>query len=156
MSHIMPATIASLTIALGLLVAGTQADQPAFDVRQYGAAGDGATLDTAALQKAIDACGEAGGGRVLFPKGTYLSGSLELKTGVHLVLAPEAVLLGSRSLNDYPSRALVHAEDVADVGIEGGGTIDGQGDAFWQKRDKTYEGPPYRGTAQFDYEALPR
>ncbi len=141
---------------LALCLAASRGEAGSFNVRDHGAAGDGATLDTAALQKAIDACAAAGGGQVVFPKGAYLSGSLELKSGVHLVLAPEAVLLGSRNLKDYPSRKLIIASDATDVGIEGGGTIDGQGEAFWKKRDKTYAGPPYRGTAQFNYEALSR
>ncbi len=78
----------------------------------------------------------------MFPTGTYLTGSLELKSGVHLVLTPHAVLLGSASLTDYPNRKLIYASDATDIGIGGGGTIDGQGDAFWEKRDKTYSGPP--------------
>ena len=60
-----------------------------FNVRTHGATGDGTTLDTSAIQKAIDSCASAGGGEVLFPKGTYLTGSLELKSGVHLVLTPK-------------------------------------------------------------------
>ncbi len=145
-----------LVLVACLVATCAEAVAAQFNVREHGAIGDAVTLDTAALQKTIDACASAGGGEVLFPKGTYLSGSLTLKSGVHLVLTPEAVLLGSRELGDYSSRKLIDATDVTDVGISGGGTIDGQGDAFWQKRDKTYSGPPYRGTAQFNYEALPR
>lgn len=139
-----------------LFLSATSGQAAPLNVRDHGAVGDGTTLDTAALQKAIDACAAAGGGEVLFPKGIYLSGSLELKSGVHLVLTSEAVLLGSRDLKDYPSRKLISASDAADVGIEGTGTIDGQGDAFWRKRDKSYSGSSYGGTAQFNYEALPR
>jgi polygalacturonase len=148
-----------MRMALGMFVlflSATSGQAAPLNVRDHGAVGDGTTLDTAALQMAIDACAAAGGGKVVFPNGTYLSGSLELKSGVHLVLTPEAVLLGSRDLKDYPSRKLISASDATNVAIEGGGTIDGQGDAFWQKRDRTYSGPPYRGTAQFNYEALPR
>ena len=126
-----------------------------FDVRAHGATGDGATLDTAALQKAIDACAEAGGGQVVFPKGRYLTGSIELKSGVHLVVTPEAVIVGSRALADYATRRLIHAKEAHDISISGGGTIDGQGHTFWEKRDP-YQGPPYRGTAQFEYRALSR
>src|SRR5690348_17432915 len=61
---------------------GTQAQaQPkVFNVREFGAAGDGRTLDTKAIQKALDTCGKAGGGTVRFPAGTYLSQPLTLRT----------------------------------------------------------------------------
>ncbi len=149
-----------LALAAGLGAAQlAQADDTAprqFDVMKYGAVGDGLALDTAALQKAVDACAAAGGGEVVFPKGTYLTGSLELKSGVHLVITPQAVLLGSKSLDDYPNRKVIYASDATDVAICGGGTIDGQGHAFWEKRAETYRGPSDRGTAQFNYRALPR
>ncbi|MFO7907691.1 MAG: glycosyl hydrolase family 28 protein [Pirellulaceae bacterium] len=134
----------------------SQAAPPTFDVRHHGATGEGKRLDTAHIQKAIDACADAGGGRVLFPEGTYLTGSLELKSGVRLVLTPKAVLMGSSNLKHYPKRKLIYAADATDITIEGGGTIDGQGHLFWKKRDKSYSGPMYRGTAQFNYEPLPR
>lgn len=66
-----------------------------FDVRAFGAAGDGKTLDTARIQKAIDAAAEAGGGTVTFPAGTYLSFSLRLKSNVGLHLDHGAVLLAA-------------------------------------------------------------
>ena len=149
-------TLALILPALLLALYAHAAAPSQFDVTSHGATGDGITLDTANLQKAIDACAAAGGGKVVFPQGTYLTGSLELKSGVHLVLTPEAVLLGSSSLKDYPNRKLIYASDATDIGIEGGGTIDGQGEAFWEKRDETYRGPSYRGTAQFNYRALQR
>jgi hypothetical protein len=126
-----------------------------FEVVEFGATGDGVTLDTAAIQRAIDACAAAGGGPVVFSSGRYLTGSLELKSGVHLVVTPDAVILGSSSLSDYPTRRLIRAEGATDIAIEGGGVIDGRGESFWEKRDR-YQGPAYRGTAQFEYRALPR
>jgi polygalacturonase len=115
-----------------------------YDVRQYGAAGDGVRLSTKGIQATIDACARAGGGTVLFAAGTYLSGTIVLKTNVTLQLEAGATLRGSRSLEDYPShvpalrsytdtyteRSLVYAEDVENVSICGRGTIDGQGAAF--------------------------
>lgn len=115
-----------------------------FNVRDRGATGNGTAKDTAALQATIDACAAAGGGTVVFPAGTYLSGTLVLKSRVTLWLQAGAVLLGSTRLEDYPAiipafrsytdvnyveRSLLYAERVQDVGIFGQGTINGQGGA---------------------------
>jgi polygalacturonase len=115
-----------------------------FNVREYGARGDGQALDTAALQKAIDACAASGGGRVYFPPGRYLSGTLFLKSRVAVHLENGATLLGSRRLEDYPptisktrsytdsytERSLIFGEQIEHVTLEGRGEIDGQGAAF--------------------------
>lgn len=71
-----------------------------FDVRQYGAKGDGSHLDTLAIQGAIDAC--TPGCKVLLPKGTYKSGALYLKSNMTLEIAEGATLLGSERAEDYP------------------------------------------------------
>jgi len=118
--------------------------EPAENVRSSGAAGDGAKLDTAAIQAAIDKCGAAGGGEVLFPPGRYLTGTLRLRDRVTLRLDAGAVILGSPRLADYPvlkdsipsytstytDRCLIRADGAAEVGIRGPGTIDGNGSAF--------------------------
>ena len=70
---------------------------PAFDVRQYGAAGDGKTLDTQAINHAIQAAADAGGGTVHFPAGTYLSFSIRLRSHVGLNFHPGATLLAADS-----------------------------------------------------------
>jgi polygalacturonase len=108
-------------------------------VTRYGAIGDGATLDTAAIQKAIDDCSGSGGGKVLFPAGRYLTGTIQIKNGVTLHLDKGATLLGSTDAADYRNLdpfidgtgnpmgyALIVAMDAKNVGIEGGGTVDGQ------------------------------
>ena len=69
-----------------------------------GARGDGRTLDTAAIQKAIDDCSASGGGTVWFPAGRFLTGTLFLRGHVTLHLADGAVLLGSTRLEDYPAQ----------------------------------------------------
>lgn len=109
------------------------------DVRDFGAAGDGTTKDTMAIQAAIDACAQAGGGVVTLRDGIYLSGTIRLAAGLTLDVAPTAVLRGSQNSADYPElsppfentqlgncrRALVYAERADGVRITGGGTIDG-------------------------------
>src|SRR3974377_833446 len=78
------------------------ASRAPLDVRAFGAAGNGKTKDTAAFQKALDACAAGGGGEVLVPAAESLIGSIELKSGTTLRLAKEAYLLGSPDLEDYP------------------------------------------------------
>lgn len=143
----------SLCLFLGILfMAGVSVAAPtdaAFHVRDYGAAADGATLDTAALQKAIDACTASGGGTVHFAPGVYLTGTLFLKDNVRLYLDANAVVRGSARVEDYPAitrvnqdapagqpafsggGVLIYGEGVRNVAIEGRGVIDGQGAAFW-------------------------
>ena len=112
------------------LPASAMASGATFNVRQYGAAGDGTRMDTAALQQAIDAAANAGGGTVAFPPGRYLSASLDLKSHVTLQLDEGATLLGSPHRQDYrPGKVfgLLRADQLQDIGVCGKGTIDGQG-----------------------------
>lgn len=143
--------VALFMICTGALAGGSQL---VVDVRDEGAVGDGRTLCTAALQKGIERCAAAGGGTVFFPAGTYLSGTLVLKSHVTLHLDSGATLLGSTRAQDYPPRhsavrsytdnyvrqALLVAEDVEHVSLRGSGTIDGNGGAF---RWKEYLNRPY-------------
>lgn len=130
-------------LGVWLLVGALVAAEPvsSFDVKAYGATGDGHTLDTTAIQKTIDACAAARGGVVYFPTGNFLSGTLILKTGVTLRLSPAAVLLGSTNMADYPVKHLLYAQRVEHIAIDGGGTIDGQGDAFFDKEMKPLPRP---------------
>ncbi len=114
-----------------------------FNVKDFGAIGDGVTLNTAALQSAIDKCSKTGG-TVFFPAGKYLTGSLELKDDVTLYLDNGAAILGSTNIADYQPHqpkmksyndaflrySLFNAEGVKNISIEGEGIIDGQGGAF--------------------------
>ncbi|MGA2051745.1 MAG: glycosyl hydrolase family 28 protein [Opitutales bacterium] len=113
-------------------------------VSDYGAVADGATMNTAAIQKAIDAAAAAGGGMVEIPKGTFLSGSIFLKKGVELYLDDGAVLKGSEKIDDYPMQqtrieghfqqwrqALVNAQNLDWVRIEGPGQLNGSGPVYW-------------------------
>lgn len=126
-----------------------------FAARDFGARADGTTVDTAALQGAVDACSAAGGGRVVLDQGRFLCGSLVLRSGVTLTIRPAATLLGSRNLTDYANRRLLSATDATNIALDGGGTIDGQGSTFWEQ-GPPYAGPDWRGTAQFEYKALAR
>lgn len=115
-----------------------------YEVGDYGAVGDGATLNTVAIQAAVDACSAGGGGVVVFPSGKWLTGTIFLKDDVRLHLETGATLLGSTDLKDYPvtrcefpsksdsytARALIWAEGRRNLGITGAGTIDGQGASF--------------------------
>lgn len=103
----------------------------ACDVTEFGAKGDGKTKDTAAIQKTIDECSARGGGIVYLPSGTYLSGTLRLRSRITLFISPGATLLGSTDPADFDPPHLVVADDVEQVAIEGGGTIQGQGRFFW-------------------------
>ena len=119
-------------------------------ITAYGAVADAKTINTAAIQQAIDAAA-LGGGVVVIPKGTFRSGSIFLKNGVELYLDEGAVLLGSNVIDDYPKRetrieghfepwrmALVNAQQMDRVRIGGKGKLDGNGilfwAAFWQRR----------------------
>ena len=102
-----------------------------YNIIDFGAKADGTTLNTTSIQSAIDAAHDAGGGRVVVPKGTFLSGSIILKSGVELYLAKQAVLLGSKDPDHYVKLnrwlALVMADGQNHIAITGPGEIDGQG-----------------------------
>jgi polygalacturonase len=111
-----------------------------FDVKHFGAIGDGKTLDHEAIQSAIDACSQLGGGMVVVPKGTYLCGTIHIRSNVSLHLEMGAVILGADDPLLYPEicktpygnlpgqiQALLWADGVENISIIGQGTIDGGG-----------------------------
>ncbi len=134
------------TILLGgwLLMSTLCANGTEYNIRDFGAVSDTTRLSTEAVQRAIDACHEAGGGRVVVPAGGYKIGTIQLRSHVNLHLQQGATLYGSTSLADYrPMKSayvslrtqtetvqLIYADNVDNVVIDGYGTIDGRGRAF--------------------------
>jgi polygalacturonase len=117
-----------------------------FVVSSFGALGDGKTLNTKSIQSAIDACTKAGGGDLVIPKGTFISGSIFLKQGVNLVIEKDGVLKGSQNTNDYPTidtrigglemkwpAALINADGLTNVQLSGEGMLDGSGERWWRE-----------------------
>ncbi len=131
------ATVFLVAASAGLLHAAANCD-----VRSYGAKGDGVSKDTADIQSAIDACAQKGGGTVHFTAGTYVSAPIELKSNITLHLDQGATLLGSPDHADYPpatefhlpdTQPLISATNAENVAIEGEGTIDGNGESWWDE-----------------------
>lgn len=145
----------ALTTLIGgqLIAAKTPVDktQKVFDITEYGALADGKTKVTTAIQKAIDACSAAGGGKVVIPQGTFISGTIYLKSNVVLEVVEGAVLKGCSSIKDYPDiipvtesrygqylrKALISAQKQNNIRVFGQGTIDGnRGKEFRGKETK--------------------
>ncbi len=143
----MVRTLAFVSVLLLLgAVAWAGSGPVGFNVRDHGARGDGKAKDTAGVQKAIDACAERGGGTVLLPAGTYLCGSIHLRSNVTLRLEAGATILGSQDATDYDKiekldfknasdaetsffhHALIWGEEVERIAIVGEGVIDSNRD----------------------------
>ena len=151
---------------LGLLAASAANAAPTtFVANDYGAMGDGVTLNTVPIQKAIDAAAAAGGTVTLKP-GIYLTGSLFLKGGVSLDVPEGVTLIGSQRLEDYPMlptriagiemtwpAALINVRDQHNVVVGGKGTIDGDGPIWWKSYwdlRATYEPRGLRWASDYD------
>jgi polygalacturonase len=124
-----------------------------YDVTTFGAVGDSITVNTNAIQQAIDQCFADGGGTVVIPEGCFSSGALFLKENVNLEISERAKLRAIAGLKNYPElkntriagiemnwpAAFINVIDVKNVKIYGAGTIDGSGyywwESYWVKRD---------------------
>ena len=141
-----------------------------YGARECGAVGDGKVLDAPAINKAVAACHDAGGGVVYVSPGTYLCGTVVLRSYVTLYLVAGATLLGSKKLSDYTlqpgpplkadanQRHLIFARDAENVGLAGPGRIDGQGPAFWAPSGRVVPPPEdsWRDVATYDWKPLER
>lgn len=103
----------------------------------YGAVGDGQTVNTAAFARAIQSCARLGGGRVVVPRGIWLTGPITLVSNIELHLESGALILFTRRFEDYPVSAAtgravspIHANGAENIAITGAGIIDGSGDAW--------------------------
>jgi polygalacturonase len=116
-----------------------------FDIRSFGASGDGKTKNSGAFARAIEAASQAGGGTVLVPEGRWLTGPIHLRSNIRLHVAKGAELLFSQDFADYLPPVfsrweglevynyspLIYARDCENVAVTGEGTLNGQGQAWW-------------------------
>jgi polygalacturonase len=136
---------------LAMLLSAAAGAQTVCVVQQYGATGDGRTLDTPGIQKAIDDCAAKGGGVVrLAGAAKFVSAPLVLKSHITLEIAAGSTLEGSTNHNDYPEieefhqkgrQSLLSAHGAEDITIRGGGIIDGRGESWWPNRAEGYTRP---------------
>lgn len=120
---LLPVTVFA---ALASLAGAEPATPKVFNIKSYGAIGDGITLETKAIQKTIDACHAAGGGTVRIPTGDFVSGTVQLKSNITLSFDYGASLLGSQNQKHYPidqlrparegnSECFLYAEDANNI-----------------------------------------
>lgn len=137
-----------------------------FLVNDYGAVSDGKALATGAIQKAIDECSKKGGGIVSFNPGEYLSGSIFLKSNVHLRIDKGVLIKGSQSFDDYPEidtriagiemkwpAALINIINQKNVEVSGAGKVNAQGKFCWDKYSRMrreYEPKGLRWIVDYD------
>lgn len=118
--------IASLLIVS--LAGMSQEKQPLYKSSFFGIRSDGRTDNTTSIQKAIDFIAEKGGGTLEFSVGRYLTGSVQLKSGVDISLREGAVIVGSTNIYSYKgAKGIFWGENISDVNIYGKGVFDGRG-----------------------------
>jgi polygalacturonase len=133
----------NLSAAAAVDAAGAASPGKRYVVTDHGAVGDGTTVNTQALQAVIDRCAADGGGVIVVPAGTFLSGALFFKQGVDLLVEKDAVLKSTIMMGDFPpvytrwegierywTAAFLNFVGLKNVTVSGAGTIDGSGDAW--------------------------
>jgi hypothetical protein len=148
--------------ANGTVSAGDEKNKPGkqqkpvngvYNIRDFGAKGDGTTLDSPAINKTIESCGLNGGGTVLVPPGVYLSGTIHLKSNMVFRIDTGATILGSNNLSDYQGvedverkgrsqwySAIIVGDKISNIEISGHGIIDGN-NVFNPKGEEEMRGP---------------
>ncbi|WP_037327213.1 glycoside hydrolase family 28 protein [Runella zeae] len=105
-----------------------------YNIKDYGAGADGKTVNTAFIQKAIDECNAWGGGTVIVPAGTFITGTIFLKSHVNLHIEHAGVLKGSDNLSDYQHNGrtygIIYGANCEDISLTGNGEINGNGTHF--------------------------
>ncbi len=143
--RVLPVVLLLVSIISLCEKTAAQAPDKVFDVRQYGAKGDGKTIDTEAIQKALDECSKAGGGIVQLSPGTYLSKPIILQSRTTLQLDEDAKLQATSNHADFMKKPgdwlkatggsdfvpFIGGKDLTDVTITGKGIIDGAGEVWW-------------------------
>ena len=141
--------VSSTLLLAALAFTGTPAAQSVakrYVITSAGAVGDGQTPNTSAIQALIDKVAQQGGGILVVPKGTFITGALFFKQGVSLLIEKDAILKGSVNPQDYPqvhtrwegverewTSALLNFTDMTGVELSGAGTVDGSGDVWLQR-----------------------
>jgi polygalacturonase len=135
------AALSSVFLAEGVCARAQAIPRPVipaavFNITNYGAVGDGRTVNTRSIQKTVEACSAAGGGTVLVPAGQFVFGPIRLASRINLRLDHGAVLLLDDDRGNYPISAKRYQDgitvaDAEDIEISGEGVIDGQGKAWW-------------------------
>jgi len=124
----------SLLLLFSTAPASGHAQKRCYNALEFGAVGDGKTINTRSIQQAIDKATSSGGGSVCVPAGTFVTGALRLHSNVDLHLESGAILKGSGRLEDYyldgKLVGLLFTQDAVNVSITGQGTIDDNGDSF--------------------------
>lgn len=106
------------------------------NIKDFGAVGDGQTMNSEAFKKAIDNCASHGGGTVIIPAGLWLTGPIEMKSNINLHADKGALVIFSRNHDDYASStgskpvSPIHGENLTNIAITGDGIFDGSGDTW--------------------------
>ena len=145
-----------ILLLLALQAAGVQpaARNATYVITSSGAVGDAQTSNTTKIQALIDKAASQGGGTIVVPRGTFLTGALFFKQGVNLRIEEGGVLKGSANPEDYPqvktrwegtdrewTAALLNFTNMTDVDVSGAGTVDGSGDEWLARRNAPPQGP---------------
>ncbi|MDL4840278.1 glycoside hydrolase family 28 protein [Aquibacillus rhizosphaerae] len=128
-----------------------------YNVKNYGAEGNGKNLNTTSIRKTIEACSNQGGGMVYFPAGTYLTGPIHLESNITLYVDAGATILFTDDFNAYPPvltrwsgyecfgfSPLIYGKDLKNISIKGDGVIDGQGESWWKVNRDLKQGINYQ------------